>query len=240
VNVVTTGILPWGRWATFGLGLVALLAGQLVALVALTFWYGASLAAMPDFTGDGPAVTVVILASTPVQVLLLAVFAWLRGASATDYLGLTWPRRSDLIFGIAAVIGLIVAGDALSWLAGRNIVTPFQNDIYRSAASAGALPLLWFAVVVITPCGEETLFRGFLFRGWLHSPRDVWPVIVVTSLLWAIMHVQYDWYIVGQVFVSGLLLGWLRWVSGSTILVILLHGLINFEGMLEAVVAFHG
>ena len=99
---------------------------------------------------------------------------------------------------------------------------------------------LWFAVVVVTPVGEETLFRGFLFRGWLRSPRDAWPVIVVTAPLWALMHVQYDWYVIGQVFVSGLLLGWLRWATGSTILTILLHGLINFEGMLESVMALHG
>jgi CAAX protease family protein len=240
VSDVTTGILPWGRWATFGLGLAAMLAGQLAALAALTLWYGVGVAGLPDFAGDGPAITVVILASAPVQVLLLAVFAWIRGASAQDYLGLTWPRRSDLIFGIVAVVGLIVAGDALSFALERDIVTPFQNDIYRTAAEASSLPLLWFAVVAMTPASEELLFRGFLFRGWLHSPRDVWPVIVVTALLWAVMHLQYDWYVVGQVFASGLLLGWLRWVSGSTILTILLHALINFEGMVESVMAFHG
>jgi CAAX protease family protein len=40
--------------------------------------------------------------------------------------------------------------------------------------------------------------------------------------------------------VSGLLLGWLRWASGSTLLTMLLHGLINFEGMLETILALHG
>ncbi len=91
-------------------------------------------------------------------------------------------------------------------------------------------------MVVATPIGEEILFRGFLFRGWLQSPRDVWPVIVVTSLLWALIHVQYDWYVIGQVFAFGLLLGWMRWATGSTILTILLHALINTEGMIETFV----
>jgi membrane protease YdiL (CAAX protease family) len=237
---MAAGIQPWGRWATFGLGLTALLAGQLTALAALTWWYGVDIARLPDFSGDGAAVTVIIAASTPVQLLLLALFVWVRGASITDYLDLVLPRRSDVIFGVAAIVALIVAGDALSWLLDRNIVTPFQSDIYRTASAAGWLPLLWFAVVVVTPIGEETLFRGFLFRGWLHSPRDAWPVIAITALLWALIHVQYDWYIIGQVFASGLLLGWLRWVTGSTILTMLLHGLINFEGMLESLVALHG
>jgi len=39
------------------------------------------------------------------------------------------------------------------------------------------------------------------------------------------------------VFAYGLVLGWLRWVTGSTILTMLLHGLINFESMLETFVA---
>jgi uncharacterized protein len=41
------------------------------------------------------------------------------------------------------------------------------------------------------------------------------------------------------VFVYGLVLGWFRWVAGSTILTIFLHSLINFEGMLETVIAIH-
>jgi uncharacterized protein len=127
----------------------------------------------------------------------------------------------------------------LSWLLGHFIVTPFQLDIYRTAEAAGWLPLLWLAVVVVTPIGEESLFRGFLFRGWLRAPRDVWPVILVTAFLWAIVHVQYDWFVIFQVFCFGVMLGWLRWATGSTILTMLLHGLINFEGMLETLIALH-
>ena len=161
------------------------------------------------------------------------------GASAADYLGLKWPSRGELMFGIAATVALIIAGNALSWLLGKFIVTSFQLDIYRTAAAAGWLPLLWLAVVVVTPIGEESLFRGFLFRGWLRSPRDVWPVIALTAFLWAIVHVQYDWYIIAQVFCFGVLLGWLRWATGSTILTMLMHALINFEGMLETAISLH-
>jgi hypothetical protein len=150
-----------------------------------------------------------------------------------------WPTRSELVVGVAAVVALIVIGDGLSWVLGHNIVTPFQSDIYSTAVAAGWLPLLYFAVVVVTPIGEESLFRGFLFRGWLRSPNQAWPVIAITAAMWALIHVQYDWYIISQVFVSGLLLGWLRWATGSTILTMILHGLINFEGMLESVLAVH-
>jgi membrane protease YdiL (CAAX protease family) len=230
---------PWGLISTFSLGLFALLAGQMAALVALGGWFGTSLSGMPDFSGDGVAVTLVIAVSTPVQVGLLALFAQHRGIGTADYLGWTWPRRSEVVFGVAAVIAVIVVTNIVSWLFGRGLVTQFQSDIYRTADAAGWLPMLWLwlAVVVATPIGEETLFRGFLFRGWLQSPRDAWLVIFLSALLWALIHVQYDWYVTGQVFAFGLLLGWIRWATGSTLLTILLHGVINLEGMLETVVA---
>jgi membrane protease YdiL (CAAX protease family) len=234
---VTAEIKPLGRVATFVLAAFALLAGQIVALLALTWWFGRGLTHLPNFTGDGTAITLVIAVSTPVEVVLLALFAGRASASFAEYLGLIWPRRGEVVFGIATLVVVIIAGNVLSWLLGHPIVTPFQVDIYTTASAGGWLLWLWLAVVVATPIGEEILFRGFLFRGWLRAPRDVWPVIVVTSLLWALIHVQYDWYVIGQVFVFGLLLGWMRWASGSTILTILLHALINTEGMIETFVA---
>ncbi len=230
---------PWGRWATLGLGLAALFGGQAAALVALQWWFGRPLTQMPDFSGDGVAVTIVIFVSIPVQLALLFLLAQKPGGSAADYLGLKVPSRGELMVGIAAIVAMIVVGNALSWLLGHFIVTPFQLDIYRTAEAAGWVPLLWLAVVVVTPIGEESLFRGFLFRGWLRAPRDVWPVIVLTAFLWAIVHVQYDWFVIVQVFCFGVLLGWLRWATGSTILTMLLHGLINVEGMLETLIALH-
>jgi len=65
---VTAAIKPWGRGATFALAAVALLAGQMVALLALTWWYGQSLGHLPNFSGDGAAISLIIAVSTPVEV----------------------------------------------------------------------------------------------------------------------------------------------------------------------------
>jgi membrane protease YdiL (CAAX protease family) len=231
-------VKPWGIFATFILGAVALLGGQIAGVAAIA-WYAGGLNVLPVFNSDGLAVALLILISTPVQVALLALFARHGGGSVAEYLGLIWPRRSEVIIGIAGAVAFIVGGNALTWVFGRNIVTDFQVDIYRTASPTGWLPLLLFAVIVVTPIGEETLFRGFLFRGWLRLPSKPWLAIAATALLWAIIHVQYDWFIISQVFVSGLLLGWLRWASGSTILTMLLHGLINAEGMLETFISLN-
>ena len=230
-------VKPWGRFSTLALSAVVLLLSQTVALAALVWWYGVPAARLPEIGGDGIAVSIVILVSTPLEVVMLALLAQRTGASASDYLGWRLPRRADLVVGILASIGFIIAANLISSLAGRNLVTPFQNDIYTTAAAQGWLALLWFAVIVITPIGEETLFRGFLFRGWFREPKDAWPAIVVTALLFAVMHVQYDWFVIAQVFGFGVLLGWMRWVSGSTLLTMLLHALINCEGMIETMLS---
>ena len=230
---------PWGRFASLGLAAAALLIGQVVALAALTWWYGLSLTRLPNLTGDGVAVTLIILVSTPIEVVLLMLFAQRTGSSAAEYLGWTVPKRADVVFGVVTVAVFIFIADVVTWLAGHGLVTSFQTDIYTTASGQGWLALLWFAIMVATPFGEETLFRGFLFRGWFREPQDAWFAIIGTAALFAVLHVQYDWFVIAQVFGFGLLLGWMRWVSGSTLLTMLLHGLINFEGMIETLIGLH-
>jgi uncharacterized protein len=235
---VTGDVKPWGRWATLGLSLVALFGGQGVALATLMRWYGLSLSQWSELMVDGVLVTVSVYIATAVQVALLALMTLPTGAGPVRYLGLTLPRRRDLILGVATVMIVAVAADGVGKIIGVNPVSQFQADLYRSARAAGWLPWLWLAIVVVGPIGEETLFRGFLFRGWHRSPRDTWVVIGATALLWALSHAQYNLYLIGQVFVFGLLLGWFRFKSGSTLLTILLHGLLNLVAMLETVIAF--
>lgn len=217
-----------------------MLAGQAAALTALTWWYDTGIAQLPDFSGDGAAVSLIILISTPIQVALLWLMARHPGGDPAAYLGLTLPRRGEVLLGVITVVAFIGVGNLVSWLAGQNIVTTFQSDIYTTAAGAGWLLVLWLVVVVVTPIGEEILFRGFLFRGWHRGPRDAWAVIAATALLFAAVHVQYNLFVIAQILVFGLLLGWFRWATGSTVLCILLHALVNFEGMLETALSAPG
>jgi membrane protease YdiL (CAAX protease family) len=60
--------------------------------------------------------------------------------------------------------------------------------------------------------------------------------IALTSAAWAIMHVQYDAIQIGQIILIGVLLGWLRWASGSTLLTIGLHVLANLAATVQAVI----
>ena len=62
------------------------------------------------------------------------------------------------------------------------------------------------------------------------------PAILVLALIWSLLHVQYDWFGTAQVFLIGVLFGFVRWRSGSTTLVILLHMLLNLESVVETVI----
>jgi uncharacterized protein len=69
----------------------------------------------------------------------------------------------------------------------------------------------------------------------VRSEYAAWPAIVIISLLWMLPHLQYDWTGMAEIFIAGLVLGWVRWRSGSTLLTFLLHGLFNLEGTIETI-----
>jgi membrane protease YdiL (CAAX protease family) len=98
---------------------------------------------------------------------------------------------------------------------------------------------MFAAAILVAPAGEEVMFRGFLFRGWVRSEQSAWPAIIVISVLWAMLHIQYDWTGMLQIFIIGLFLGWMRWRSGSLVLTYLLHALFNLEGTIETIAVVH-
>lgn len=236
---LTASVKPFGVFGTFAIGALALLAGQLSGIIALSGWYGLKLGEVATLAQDGGALVVFIFVSATVQCVVLFWAASSRG-NAAEYLGYRLPRRGEVVIGIVVLAALIIVGDTVSWLAGRNIVDRFQSDIYQAAINANLLPAMLVAITIFIPIGEETLFRGFLFRGWLKTPQHAWPVIVFTAGLFAIIHVQYDWFLIAQVFAFGVLFGWIRWASGSTILTMVMHAVVNLEGMVETMLTFSG
>jgi uncharacterized protein len=150
-------------------------------------------------------------------------------------LALVWPQRRDLIVGIVGIVIIIAATDAILYLAGRAIVSPFQVISYTTAVQEGWFLPYVFATVIVAPAGEEVMFRGYLFRGFARSDQTAWPAIVLISLLWTLPHLQYDLTGMAEIFVAGLFLGWVRWRSGSTLLTFILHALFNLEGTIETI-----
>ncbi|WP_146618708.1 CPBP family intramembrane glutamic endopeptidase [Rhodoplanes elegans] len=231
-----SGEMPWGMVATIAIALLAFALGQAVAAVLLSSWLGPAALAGPALPAHGGAVVLVVVAANVVQTVTLVLAARVKAGSAFAYLGLDVPGRRDLLVGLASLVALVVVADGVTLAAGRDLVPPVQIAVWRSAAAQGVLWLLWPALVLVAPIGEEILFRGFVFRGCARSEKSAMPTIVLTAFVFALLHVQYDWVGILLIFAVGLLFGWLRWRTGSTTLVILLHVVLNLEGMIETMV----
>jgi hypothetical protein len=64
--------------------------------------------------------------------------------------------------------------------------------------------------------------------------------IVVTSLAFAVIHLQYDWYGRATILAVGLFLGVVRWRTKSVALPILLHAVMNAVATVQTAVVAEG
>jgi uncharacterized protein len=232
---------PWGLIASLAWGIAAIAAwlGVQVAIgdVAIEWFLGGAVPWDPQaLATHGPFVAVVTIGAAIVPLAVIAFAVRSAGCGLSEYLGLHFPERRYLWFGLLTLAVLIPLVDLFSWLAGYAVTPSFVIDIYRSARDSGGLFLLIVALVVAAPVVEEVVFRGFLLPGLAASPLGSGGAILFTSIFWALLHVQYQPFYLLQIIVLGIVFGWLRLKSGSTLLTIILHGLLNFVAMAQAAV----
>ncbi len=223
-----------GVWATFGWAVLAFAIANAAGTAVVIIWFPDQLASETPLRYGGPLVALVTLITNPVLIALFAGIArWRTGVGAAAYLGLARFGLRDFLVGFLAIAIFAAAADAIDPFIGVDIVPRFQTEVYGSVAASGWLVPLTLAIVLIGPMGEEIMFRGFLFRGWVRPGARGAIAIAVSSLLWSLMHVQYAWVLMGQIFIVGLVLGWIRWRSASTLLTIVLHIMVNLESTIE-------
>src|SRR4029450_9327737 len=145
----------WGLWATLGWVVLALVSSQIIGTVVLILLRPDAISAgMDALVKDGVVVTPPHIPANAGHVIILALGARRPGWSFTEYLGLVRPAARDAAAALWMLVILLLGYDALTYVLGRDIVTPFQLDTYRSAQNAGMLPLFWFALVVAAPVAE--------------------------------------------------------------------------------------
>lgn len=182
---------------------------------------------------DADFVSISGWAGTVVAVPLILLVAKRQSLStAADLLGWKVPTRRQIFVWLGALLLLVAAGDGLTLLLGREIVAPVMLDMY---ASADFLILFWSTLVIAAPLFEELLFRGLMFRGLLETRLKLVGAALVTSALWSMLHVQYDFYGIASIFAGGLLLSAARYFTGSVIVCILMHATMNLIATLEVI-----
>jgi membrane protease YdiL (CAAX protease family) len=215
---------PWGFWASFGwlLALTGLLTDAQVATVFAGIFAQAFSAglrgggARPDFNiGAG----VLFPAQMVAVALVFPATYWLARLART---GDTWGYLGYRRFGwkplLLGAFGIGLIGGISSLLISEPNSTMLA--LFRDSNSRVAL---WITVVVLAPLTEEWVFRGFVFEGLSLVPGGAVTATLITSLLWASIHLQYSWREMSVIFLFGLVLGAVRHATGSVWPLILLH-----------------
>lgn len=179
---------------------------------------------------NGDAISVAEIPAAFVGIALTFLFIILhKRQSIEDYLHLYAINSKILLQYLFIMVLSIVLMSVVSAL--TNHPTPqVMLDIYHSAKHPA---LLWFALIIAAPLFEEILFRGFLFEGLCHSPVGFITSAIITSALWASIHLQYGLYEIVIIFLVGLLLSYAKLKTGSLYTPIAMHSLMNLFAIVE-------
>tara|TARA_A100001011_G_scaffold166007_1_gene174661 strand:- start:490 stop:1287 length:798 start_codon:yes stop_codon:yes gene_type:complete len=130
-------------------------------------------------------------------------------------------------------IGLIILSDEFDRLIQIFIPSPNYivdlNNLLQPESVFGYI-LLIIAIAIIAPIGEELLFRGFLQQFLEQHWKDITRAILITSLFFSIIHMNPYWFI--QIYILGIMLGFLSWKTNSIFPPLILHALNNGTALL--------
>jgi membrane protease YdiL (CAAX protease family) len=251
VSVAPLPVLPsqrplrvWKFWDTALWGLF-IFGGMFLGQLAVVAWLvlqqeGPILSSLGDavrvVVGRGLTISLSVIAGLPAVLAALWFAIRFTRTRFADYLALRSTRWTNFLIGAVALAVLVMGWDLLSRATGREVEPGFMGDVLKSARADGALWLLVIAFCVAAPISEELFARGFLYRGWSESFLGPFGAIVLSSMVWTALHLQYDWYFLGEVFSIGLLLGYLRYRFHSTWLTVVVHGLNNSAAVVQTLV----
>jgi membrane protease YdiL (CAAX protease family) len=162
------------------------------------------------------------------MVSLLVSVVHRAGWSARRYLGLSWaPGYFKLGMCLLACEALLHMFLAYAFPSPEEAVSPFIREYRALAADPVALVLLWLVTGLIAPVTEEIVYRGFLLPGLMASRLGVAGSIVLTATIFAAAHFPGNPVYAFGLFTGGLILGLVRWLSGSTLLPMVMHAIWN-------------
>ena len=133
-------------------------------------------------------------------------------------------------------LGVIIIFDTFDRILHQLVPTPDYiidlGDIMQPESTLGFV-FLFLAVVIMAPLGEEIVFRGFLQKFLEEYWKDITRAVLVTSLFFAMIHFNPFWTI--QIYLLGVILGFLSWKTKSIIPSIVLHSMNNGIAFILAV-----
>jgi membrane protease YdiL (CAAX protease family) len=230
----------WNFWGTALWGLIvfaAMFAGQM-AVVAWFVLLGEApfdMAGAIHVVSSGLTISLSVITGLPAVLAALWIAIRITRTPFDDYLALRGTSGINFLIGVVALAVLVMGWDAVSRAMGREVSPGFMAEVLRSARADGALWLLVVAFCAAAPISEELFARGFLYRGWSQTFLGPVGAILLSSMVWTALHLQYDWFFLGEVFSIGVLLGYLRYRFKSTWLTIFVHGVNNLAAVTQTI-----
>src|SRR3989304_2435238 len=190
-----------GLWATLGFSAIILAFHAVLQILVAGVFVSIAKAETPELnlevyarslSSNGFCIAIMGVVSGLVCTPLTLLFTKLhRNISVKNYFGFKEPLKREWVQWLLILAAFLFLSDGVSLLLRQPIVPPFMVDVYKTASS---LPALLFAIVVVAPIFEEVFFRGFLFQGIRYSRLGPVGAIGISSLVWAVIHLQYNVY----------------------------------------------
>lgn len=182
-------------------------------------------------SNDGTILSVSLIITLGLLTLFTLGILKLKGGNSRDYLVL---QTFNMTVG-AGMFGLLllfmIGSQSLTYVLDA-APSEFIDPLYETVSSVW---LLILAIVIIAPLYEELIFRGLLWNAiaqrFSSETRGAIIASVITSVIFAVIHLQYGLYEISTIIVLALIFCYARVKSGSLLLPMLLHIINNGAAM---------
>ena len=228
-TVSKNGILKIGLWF-----LGVMLVPQVNAMILLFIYYVSIQGGAPNATHFGDwynTISIVmigtLLASIFTIPLLFRATPGNHFVQRLKYWGIKrvqanvlvkWTVFAALLFSLLQVVGLVLGIPD----------EPFILTLKTQVNSTSLMITLFVSAGILAPVLEEIIYRGWLYQRLVDEKIDAKKVVVLTSLIFALVHSQYEHsFTFFTIFSFGLLFGYIRYKSQNIAYCILIHMLYN-------------
>jgi membrane protease YdiL (CAAX protease family) len=154
-----------------------------------------------------------------------------REVRAWAFLGIRPTDLRTIIVWSFGMIVFVVVSDLITVAIGRPIVPEFMAKTYDSAVYR---VFLFVALAFAAPAFEEIFFRGFILETLRSSGVSTVFAVLMSSIAWSLVHVQYEKHTLVTIFFMGMLLAAARIRTRSLVPCLAMHGLGNVIAFCEA------
>ncbi|MEN6668868.1 CPBP family intramembrane glutamic endopeptidase [Psychrobacter sp. B38] len=185
-------------------------------------------------SNNGTVVSCSVIISCVLLVAISVAIIRLRGGRSRQYLALKPFSWAVSIRMLGLLLIFMIVSQVLTYFLDETPLA-FVDPLYQSVSSVWLLVL---AMVIVAPLYEELVFRGVLWSAITEQFTDSsvryhgeLVASVVTSLIFAVIHLQYGLYEISTIVILALIFCYARFRSGSLLLPMLLHVVNNGVAM---------